>query len=376
MNNMVQTTSSSITRESLLQEKLLQKGQKSRLSLYLCVVAVVVLLAGSIWKLVAVPKQRTIDVVVPSQALHPGCPLRFDSVEFRTIPARFLTSEMQTSCEKVIGRYAKEFIPAGEPILSSYLFPEHESLSNQLRHNEEAVTLALPPDSLVDHCIRAGDHVDALLVGNKNDKKYARTILQDLSVLLVAPKASGTDKNAMEQNRITLAVNQKDVEKLSLAAEYGRLRLALRSADDHTLASSAGSDERDVLPGSAFTVQAPVAKPAQLAPAVIAAIPPPPPPAVQLQPPVVTNSGWTVQVFKGSQREEHVFPGQAFSDQASSEHAFPNQASSEHAFPNQAFYEHAFPDQASSEHAFPKQAFPKQASSDQSFPIHVFADRH
>ena len=302
---MAQTVSPSITRESLLQEKLLQKGQHSRLTLYLCLFAIALVLGGSVWKVTAFAKPHTVDVVVPTQALNPGCPIRFDSVEFRTIPARYLTSQMQTSCETVIGRYVRDFIPAGEPILNSYLFPERESLSNQLHSNEQALTLALPADSLVDHCIKAGDHVDALLIGSKNEKKYARTVLQDLPVLLVSPKAPGADKNMSEQNRITVAVGQKDVEKLSLAAEFGKLRLALRSADNPVLASAAGSDEHDVLPNSAFPAPVQVAKAPPALPGVLM----PPPQAGEMPPPpVVPHAGWTVQVFKGSQKEEHVFP--------------------------------------------------------------------
>ena len=213
---------------------------------------------------------------------------------------------MKTSCDTVVGRYAQSYIPANGPISESDLFPGHGGLPSQLGHNQRAIALKLSPEALVDNAIQPGDRVDVIVTAAKEGRNFSRTVCQDLSVLLSVPKEGilpSTSHNQTSSGRITLVATPDQVEKLSEAQSVGKLCLVLRNPDDHGIVALAGSDERDILPASAFAKVLPAVK------QMLSLQPPPPLSAVQPLPPAPapTKLGWLIELYKGATKNELVF---------------------------------------------------------------------
>lgn len=286
------------------------------------------LVLGTI-KMFSAPKTNTetIQVVAAGQDIYPGCKIDFSSLHYTSIPKRYYSPLMVDSYEKLVGKTSREFVKKGNPILKSDLLVL-STLASSLPKDKRAITLRLEPEFQVDHALRAGDRVDVLVTcsaqsGKKGTKKYTKTVCQDLSVLLSTPREALFAKSAKQSdaNRITLAASSSDCEKLSQAAETGKLRLVLRSPANTGNDYLSGSDERDLIPAFALKEMAEEeAREANktAAPALQAMpsfLPPPPAVASRLpQPPVEPVAApnpvqWVVEMFSGSKRESYAIQG-------------------------------------------------------------------
>src|SRR5438270_5746333 len=104
-----------------------------------------------------------------------------------------------------------------------------------------AVTVALDPIIGVAGYPKPGNHVDVLASFSTDYGWVTRTVLQDIEILALGaePQAQEIDPNNSKTARAqpsipnaTLAVLPGEAEKLILAENRGKLRLALRAVDD------------------------------------------------------------------------------------------------------------------------------------------------
>lgn len=108
-----------------------------------------------------------------------------------------------------------------------------------------AVTVALDPIIGVAGFPKPGNHVDVLATFTTDYGMVTRTVLQDVEILAIGNRVqpteidpkTGKQAQAEEKPTATLAVLPGEAEKLILAENRGKLRLALRAVDDKTYAS-------------------------------------------------------------------------------------------------------------------------------------------
>jgi Flp pilus assembly protein CpaB len=261
---------------------------------------------------------ETVQVVAAKQDIAPGTRLSLTSLHYLIIPKAYLTSSMFSSYTQLAGKTTSNFVQKGEPFSKSDLLPAN-SLSDMLNADERAITLKLDPEMLLDHELGTGDRVDVLVSSTSDNKRYTRTICQNLRVLLAVPKAmmqshAGRSNDA---NKVTLAANASECEKLNQAADTGKLRLLLRSlAAKPTETYLTGADQRDILPPFALKELAeknmpPLAKadiPAAPPLAAQASAFPPPPPIEEASSVEARPVQWLVEMFSGSKREAYAVP--------------------------------------------------------------------
>src|SRR5205085_9950495 len=115
-----------------------------------------------------------------------------------------------------------------------------------------AVTVALDPIIGVAGFPKPGNHVDVLATFSTDYGMVTRTVLQDIEILALGaePQAQEIDPNNSKTARAqpsipnaTLAVLPGEAEKLILAENRGKLRLALRAVDDTTYRGHTGVKE-------------------------------------------------------------------------------------------------------------------------------------
>ena len=125
--------------------------------------------------------------------------------------------------------------------------------------------------------ILPGDFVDVVLIAEDSTSKrenYSEVLLQQLKVLAVDQLASERPEQPTVPKAVTLEVTPEQAQKLLLAANVGKLSLALRKPADQNSEGSRRVTERD-LGGSEVRAAEPV-RVASPPPAPVVTAPPPP----------------------------------------------------------------------------------------------------
>jgi len=162
------------------------------------------------------------------------------------------------STELVLGRTLWRGLPAGT-VLAESSFGSGGSLSHMIRENERALALAVDEIVGAGGHLRPGDFVDVLLFLKKDDlniEPTAQMVVPALRVLSVGdelglaldgtpvvpvnPEAENANQRQSARREIArstvLAVPAPLVPRLTLAAQAGEIRLAVRSAEEGLLA--------------------------------------------------------------------------------------------------------------------------------------------
>jgi Flp pilus assembly protein CpaB len=282
------------------------------------VLAIVVLGVSGIWRAThqAAPSEW-VKVVAVSKDTPPGTRLSFTSLRYIEFPKKFVQRDMATSLSDVAGNVTRTYIPQGEPVRAAMVFAGRHNLSKILETQERAITLELADDALVDHAIEPDDLVDVLVVSTKDGAKYTKTICQDARVLMTASKEQANARHGSSgANKVTLAVSPDLAERVTEAADVGKIRLVLRNSLGRTQQHLFGADENDLLPGSALqksaaamaTPPAPLSGPTSMS--LAAPLPPPPVPEAlkDVAAPPQGPIEWIVDVFNGSKKESVSVP--------------------------------------------------------------------
>jgi Flp pilus assembly protein CpaB len=295
------------------------KGKKANPVQIIALVAVLLLCASGVWRAAhQTSSTKMVKVLAAAKDIPSGSKIGFMMLRYIDIPRDLRTRDMVVSLSAVVDHQCRTFLSAGEPIRSGEFFGSKEGISANLTSNERAITLQLSEDEMVDHAIAPDDLVDVISLGNKDGKKYAKTICQAARVLTVAPREQLLARRlAGASNRITLAVSPEMSELVSEAAEMGKVRLVLRGRSNRAQEVLSGSGIDDLIPASVLKEEAKAAQ-AKADAAATKSTPttdlPPPPPLVQnnqAENIVEENKdpiGWVVQMISGSKKESISVP--------------------------------------------------------------------
>ncbi|RWI26236.1 MAG: Flp pilus assembly protein CpaB [Mesorhizobium sp.] len=132
-------------------------------------------------------------------------------------------------------RQALQSISANEPILSAKITGpgQRATLSAVLGEGMKAVSIRVNDVLGVAGFVFPGDRVDVLLTRNVRDgeggeKSFVDVLLQSVKVLAIDQVADESKDSPTVAKAVTVEVDTKDAQKLTLAAGAGQLSLALR----------------------------------------------------------------------------------------------------------------------------------------------------
>lgn len=202
----------------------------------------------------AAPSIPTYPVVIAARPLDAGQPIAGDAVRVVQLPVT--PTGAFTRTEDVIGHVPRVAIPNGLPLTANGL---NQGLPLTLKTGERGV--AIPVDEVVGvgNAVQAGDYVDVFYSARApgdsttpqgTDRSVARLLLARIRVLsyggdsLAPSTASGggsaANRDAMhaQARSAVLAVPVADVDQLVLAAQSGKLTLALRYPEDQQVPDS------------------------------------------------------------------------------------------------------------------------------------------
>ncbi len=144
-----------------------------------------------------------------------------------------------SDCDSLVGRVAIYPIKANEPILDSRLAPasvKAGGVAAVVSQKKRAVAVKVDKVIGVSGFIHHGNRVDVLVTipNGKSSEPITKTVLENILVLTVGPELEkkGKDEKPSDVDVITLEVTPEEGEKLALAANEGKLQLALRNFSD------------------------------------------------------------------------------------------------------------------------------------------------
>lgn len=192
-------------------------------------------------------------VVVAAVRIPAGSAITPEMVRVAMFPTR--PDGAYPDVKAVAGKSTASDIAAGEPLIQERLEGGQRAMLQQLEPGERAVAVRVDDVIAVGNRLNPGDWVDVYVTLRRNNDEVAdtqsRRLLEKLKVLAFGAKEVGAAKNsgdgsaAGQRNNTNeipktavLAVKLEDIDKLALAAESGRLLLALRPNEQKPEAGS------------------------------------------------------------------------------------------------------------------------------------------
>jgi len=209
-----------------------------------------------------------VPVVVAAQDIPVRTLVTPQMLTIKELPADARHAKAFTGVEQINGKVSNLPIAAGEQVLNTKFFARKEDSGLAFRIPQGRRAISVNVNELISSggLINPGDFVDVITVfsgtegasqAGQANQDSAAMVLQNIEVLAVAqslqgPASEPTGANAVagqvtgnrpdsRQEAIarpnartaTLAVTPEEAQKLILAEEKGKIRLALRGVDDH-----------------------------------------------------------------------------------------------------------------------------------------------
>ncbi len=214
-------------------------------------------------------------VVVARQEIRPLQPLRPEMFAVKQVRADAVPRDAVDAPADLKAKVALVTMAPGQVVTERQVASKSAQLglAYAVKPPLRAVTVALDPIIGVAGFPKPGNHVDVLATFTTDYGMITRTVLQDVEILALGSDLqpqevdpeSGQVSKAKERPTATLAVLPGEAERLILAENRGKLRLALRSAEDSTYRNRTGTKELAVVgiaPKSKDPVVPPAAAPA------------------------------------------------------------------------------------------------------------------
>lgn len=175
-------------------------------------------------------------VVVSARRINAAAAITPSMLTFKTVPASLAPPDTFKDAKDLTTRVTTMAIPAGVPVTESMLAPPgaEPGLRATIPPGLRAVSVKVNEESAVAGFVTPGSRVDVSAVAKRGGA--SKLILSNVQVGAVGQSLSevGPDgKTARVTKSVTLFVRPDEVEVLNAHAAAGRIRLALRSYDEH-----------------------------------------------------------------------------------------------------------------------------------------------
>ncbi|MHB0998495.1 MAG: Flp pilus assembly protein CpaB [Armatimonadota bacterium] len=214
-----------------------------------------------------------VNVVTAKELIMEGTIIEPDMLTFRKVPKNILQPGTIVDPGICVGKVASRTLSSGGPVSVDAL-SRNDRLAYTVPPFMRAVTVAVDPVVGVGGFLKPGDHVDVIATFEINDGTLTKTVLQNVELIATGsktisdnskPKIAESGTTPSEIPNATLAVKPFDAEKLILADSKGKIRLALRRSDDHSIIASKGLTGRAMLGNVPTDIPVKEEKPVQTA---------------------------------------------------------------------------------------------------------------
>lgn len=197
-----------------------------------------------------IPLSQNVQVLVANADLSWGTKLTQEMMQMQELPPGAIPEGHFTSLEAINDRVLLVDIKRNELLLESKLAPLGTTgggVAAVTDPNKRAMSVKVDDVIGVAGFIKPADHVDVMVTiepeAGKQGNTVAKMILENVKVLAAGTQMErkGKDEEPKQVQVITVEVDVEEAEKLALASNQGRLRLALRNPlnKEHVLTKGA-----------------------------------------------------------------------------------------------------------------------------------------
>lgn len=214
----------------------------------------------------------TVDVVVASETIPVGTRITDQHVKVIAWPDKIMPDGAITDPKAVVNSVARVTIERNQPLSESQLLGQGaDVLPLMIPDGMRAMSVRVDDVTGVSGFITPNSRVDVLVAGSteseSNQGQRSKLVLQDIRVLAIGKSIAQAQDKPVEVPTVTLLVSPQDAEKLTLAARYEPVRLALRNYSDNQLVGTAGLSTATLFGGAPRKVDVPAGPVAAATPA-------------------------------------------------------------------------------------------------------------
>lgn len=195
---------------------------------------------------------RMAQVVVATRPLPVGALLGEEDLRVIDWPAESVPQGYLNVPTDAVGRGLIAAVRTNEPILTSELAEKGSGAGLPIIIPEGKRALSIRVDEIIAVAgfVIPGTRVDVLLTIEQNGDTRTQVILQNMTVLAAGQTVQRDEEgNPMSVSVVTLLVTPSEAEKLTLAAQKGRVQLALRNMIDVEESATEGARAGALLTG-------------------------------------------------------------------------------------------------------------------------------
>lgn len=185
------------------------------------------------------------DIVVAKRPLGPGSTIKLDDVQTIKVSKEQFPKGAFVKVEEVLDRPIIKDILQDEPVIDGRLAPRGAGtgLAPIIPVGMRAVSVRVTDVSAVAGFVLPGMRVDVLVTGRPQNARdtITTTVLQNVQVLSTGTSLQADPRGqAIQAPTVTLLVDPKNAEILTLANNEGRIQLVLRNGSDQNSESTQG----------------------------------------------------------------------------------------------------------------------------------------
>lgn len=188
-----------------------------------------------------------VQAIVANVNLNVGDVLTDDVFAARDVPKEFYESTSfppQLSSE-LVGQKLAYPVARGVPIQKNDIDPAGKAFSNVIKEGYRAITFQVDDTNSISTMIIPGNHVDLLLVIQKENGDEVRPLLEDVTVIATGEETNAAknvsmydQENKRSYSTVTVQLDPESANKLILAQVVGKINVVLRGNAEKDLVKS------------------------------------------------------------------------------------------------------------------------------------------
>lgn len=195
------------------------------------------------------------EIAVASNDVPWGTPLTQDAIRMVTFPDETLPVGHFKNVEDLTGRVVLANLKKNEAIMESKLAPidlKTGGVSAVMDPQKRAMAVKVNEVVGLPGFVKPGDRVDVMVTfarpGRTNDPQITKVVLENSLVLATGTQMERVDGEEPKAVKvITLEVSLEEAEKLAMAENGGKIRLALRSPLNPEIKKTRGAKFSDLM---------------------------------------------------------------------------------------------------------------------------------
>ena len=197
-----------------------------------------------------------VPVAVPKRDMDIGTVINEEDLAVREVPVDFVPADAVTpdNYAELMGRMLRSPVREGAPLPGAALVPLYDQFSRVIGAGRVGYTLQVDETNSISGMVTPGDRVDILMsVDQDGGNTRVMPLLEDINVLATGTRIGeelANDEGGLGFSTMTLELQPRQAERLTVADKAGDLRVLLRQREDGSAFGLDGLTESELLRGA------------------------------------------------------------------------------------------------------------------------------